>query len=70
MLGTDHAILVVDIKFVNTFFQYLLLIVCTGQSPAIPPLLPKEQASSPTPASPALEGKYSISFCKDLLYCR
>uniref|UniRef100_A0A2R9A929 Triadin n=1 Tax=Pan paniscus TaxID=9597 RepID=A0A2R9A929_PANPA len=29
-----------------------------GQSPAIPPPLPTEQASRPTPASPALEGKY------------
>nr|KAF6342283.1 triadin [Myotis myotis] len=31
-----------------------------GQSPAIPPLLPTEQASRTTPASPAPEGKYSI----------
>lgn len=60
MLGEDQAILVVDIKSVNTFFQYPLLIVCTGQSPAIPPLLPTEQASRTTPASPAPEGKYSI----------
>uniref|UniRef100_A0A2K6RY58 Triadin n=1 Tax=Saimiri boliviensis boliviensis TaxID=39432 RepID=A0A2K6RY58_SAIBB len=33
-----------------------------GQSPAIPPPLLREQASSPTPASPALEGKYFFFF--------
>uniref|UniRef100_A0A8W4F7G1 Triadin n=1 Tax=Sus scrofa TaxID=9823 RepID=A0A8W4F7G1_PIG len=33
-----------------------------GQSPAIPPPLPTEQASRPTPASPTLEGKYFILF--------
>lgn len=32
----------------------------TGQSPALPPPLPTEQASRPTPASPPLEGKYFI----------
>uniref|UniRef100_A0A452T0W7 Triadin n=1 Tax=Ursus maritimus TaxID=29073 RepID=A0A452T0W7_URSMA len=31
-----------------------------GQSPALPPPLPTEQASRPTPASPPLEGKYFI----------
>uniref|UniRef100_A0A8C9GXZ1 Triadin n=1 Tax=Piliocolobus tephrosceles TaxID=591936 RepID=A0A8C9GXZ1_9PRIM len=33
-----------------------------GQSPAIPPPLPTEQASRPTLASPALEGKYFFFF--------
>uniref|UniRef100_A0A8C9BSW9 Triadin n=1 Tax=Phocoena sinus TaxID=42100 RepID=A0A8C9BSW9_PHOSS len=33
-----------------------------GQSPAIPPPSPTEQASGPTLASPALEGKYFILF--------
>uniref|UniRef100_A0A2K6JSR4 Triadin n=1 Tax=Rhinopithecus bieti TaxID=61621 RepID=A0A2K6JSR4_RHIBE len=33
-----------------------------GQSPAIPPPLPTEQASRPTLASPALEGKYCFFF--------
>uniref|UniRef100_A0A2R8MZ76 Triadin n=1 Tax=Callithrix jacchus TaxID=9483 RepID=A0A2R8MZ76_CALJA len=39
-----------------------------GQSPAIPPPLLTEKASSPTPASPALEGKYFFFFID--LYCR
>lgn len=57
MLGTDLAILFVYIKFINTFFfNTYYCIAYTGQSPAIPPPLPTEQASRPTLASPTLEG--------------